>query len=388
MEKVAVIGSGITKFGELWDSSLRSLTIEAGTKALTDAGVPGEDVDALYTGCMTGDMFVKQGHIASLIADYGGLLPTPSTRVESACASGGLAFRHGFMNIAAGMADIVVVGGVEKMTDALGSQTTDYLASAADQEWEAFNGATFPSLYALIARRHMYEYGTTEEQLSMVAVKNHHNGSLNPNAHFPFEVGLDTVMNSTMVADPLRLFHCSPVSDGAACVILASEEKAKELCDDPIWVKGTGQASGAIGLHDRKDLCTIDSTVNAARSAYEMAGLTSEDIDFAEVHDCFTIAEIVNIEDLGFFEKGEGGKAVEEGLTTLDGEIPINPSGGLKAKGHPVGATGVAQVVEAVKQLRGDAGKRQIKDAEIGLTHNIGGSGGTAAVHIFSRRLR
>jgi len=192
-------------------------------------------------------------------------------------------------------------------------------------------------------------------------------------------------MNSSFVADPLRLFHCSPVSDGAACVVLASEDKAKELSDDPIWIIGSGQASGAIGIYDRDDICTIDSTVNAGKSAYKMAGITPKDIDFAEVHDCFTIAEIINIEDLGFFKKGEGGKAVEEGITSLDGELPINPSGGLKAKGHPVGATGVAQVVEAVTQLRGKAGKRQIKDAEIGLTHNIGGSGGTAVVHIFSR---
>ena len=385
MKKVAVIGIGMTKFGELWNSSLRNLIIEAGTKALNDAGIPGEEVDALYTGCMTGDMFVKQGHIASLIADYGGLLPKPSTRTESACASGGLALRQGFMTIAAEMADIVVVGGVEKMTDAMGSQTTGYLASAADQEWEAFNGATFPSLYALMARRHMHEYGTTEEQLSLVAVKNHENGSLNPNAHFPFKVGLETVMNSTLVADPLRLFHCSPVSDGAACVILASEEKAKELCDDPVWILGSGQASGAIGLYDREDICTVDATVHAAKSAYTMAGVTEKDIDFAEVHDCFTIAEILATEDLGFFAKGEGGKAVEDGVTSLDGEIPVNSSGGLKSKGHPVGATRVAQVVETVTQLRGNAGQRQVKDAEIGLTHNIGGSGGTAAVHIFSR---
>jgi len=385
MRKVAVIGVGMTRFGELWNSSLRNLTIEAGIKALSDAGVPGERVDALYTGCMSGDMFIKQGHIASLIADYGGLLPVPSTRVEAACASGGLALRQGLMAIASGFANIVVVGGVEKMTDALGSQTTGYLASAADQEWESFNGATFPSLYALMARRHMYEYGTTEEQLSLVAVKNHYNGSLNPNAHFQFEVSLERVMNSTLVADPLRLFHCSPVSDGAACVVLASEEKAKEISNDPIWIIGSGQASGAIGIYDREDICTIDSTVNAGKSAYKMAGVTPKDIDFAEVHDCFTIAEIIDTEDLGFFKKGEGGKAVEEGITSLNGELPINSSGGLKAKGHPVGATGVAQVVEVVTQLRGKAGKRQIKDAEIGLTQNIGGSGGTAVVHIFSR---
>ncbi len=385
MENVAVIGVGMTKFGELWNSSLRNLTIEAGTKALNDANVVGEDIDALYTGCMTGDMFVKQGHISSLIADYGGLLPTPSTRVESACASGGLALRQGIMTIASGMADIVVSAGVEKMTDAMGSQTTGYLASAADQEWEAFNGATFPSLYALMATRHMHEYGTTEEQLSLVAVKNHHNASLNPHAHFPFETTVEKVMSSTFIADPLRLFHCSPISDGAACVVLASEEKAKELSDDPVWIRGSGQASSAIGIYDRDDICTLDATVNAAKSAYKMARMTPEDIDFAEVHDCFTINEIISTEDLGFFTKGEGGKAVEDGITSLDGELPINSSGGLKAKGHPVGATGIAQVVEAVLQLRGEAGKRQIDDVEIGLTHNVGGSGGTAVVHIFSR---
>jgi len=237
----------------------------------------------------------------------------------------------------------------------------------------------------MIARRHMYEHGTTEEQMAMVAVKNHYNGARNPNAHFKREITVDNVLNSSKIADPIKLLDCSPISDGAAVLILASAEKAKELCDDPIWIAGTGQATGSIALHNRKDLCTIDATIEASRKAYEMAGITPEQVSCAEVHDCFTIAEICAIEDLGFCEKGQGGKFVEEGNTKLTGSKPINTSGGLKAKGHPVGATGVAQVVEAVLQLRGQAGERQVKDPEYVLTHNIGGSGGTASVHIFSK---
>jgi acetyl-CoA C-acetyltransferase len=246
-------------------------------------------------------------------------------------------------------------------------------------------GATFPGLYAMMARLHMHKYGTTQKQLAAVAVKNHHNGTMNPKAQFQNEITIDTVINSVMVADPLRVFDCSPISDGASAVVIAPADIAKKYTDTPIYVKASAQASGTISLHDRPDITTIDATVAAANWAYKMAKVTAKDINFAEVHDCFTIAEICAIEDLGFVKKGEGGKAAESGLTAIGGKIPVNPSGGLKACGHPVGATGVKQAVEMVLQLRGEAGKRQIDGANIGLTHNVGGSGGTAVVHIFGR---
>ena len=385
MRRVAIVGIGMTKFGEHWDISFRDLVVDSGIHAMWDAGVKAEQIEAIYGGNMSGGRFVNQEHIASLIADHTGLTPKPCTRVESACASGGVAVRMGYMDVASGMHDIVAVGGVEKMTDITGDRATDVLATAADQEWEAFYGLTFPGAYALIARAHMKKYGTTEEQLASVAVKNHANGKLNPKAQFPFEVSLDQVMKSAKIADPLKLLDCSPLGDGAATVILASEEKAKEFTDCPIWIEGTGHGTDTIALHDRADLTTLGATVEAGRQAFKQAKMTPKDIDLIEVHDCFTIAEICAIEDLGFFKKGEGGKASADGRTSRDGEIPVNVSGGLKSKGHPVGATGVAQIYEIVTQLRGKADKRQLPDAEVGMTHNVGGSGGTCVTHILRR---
>ena len=383
MRDVAIIGVSQTKFGELWEVSFRDLITEAGMKAVADAGIEGQDLEAMYVGNMTAGLFIQQEHIASLIADHAGLTPIPCTRVEAACASGGLALRSGIMAVASGYHDVVISAGVEKMTDVV--DPTPAIATASDQEWEAQQGVTFPSLYAMMARRHMYEYGTTREQLAMFSVNNHKNGSLNPLAQYPFEIGVDQVLNSTMVADPLRLLDCSPVTDGAAAVILCPAEDARKYTDTPVYVKASAQASGTIALHDRRDITTIDSTVHASRTAYDMAGVGPKDIDAVEVHDCFSINGILAIEDLGFVEKGQGGSAVEEGLIAIDGEIPVNPSGGLKARGHPLGATGIAQAAEMVWQLRGDAGKRQVEGIEIGMTHNIGGTGGTAAVHIFGR---
>jgi acetyl-CoA C-acetyltransferase len=383
LRDVAIIGVSQTKFGELWDISFRDLITEAGMKAVADADIEGQDLEAMYVGNMTAGLFIQQEHIASLIADHSGLTPIPCTRVEAACASGGLALRSGIMAVASGYHDVVLSAGVEKMTDVV--DPTPAIATASDQEWEAQQGVTFPSLYAMMARRHMYEYGTTREQLAMFSVNNHKNGSLNPLAQYPFEINVDKVLNSTMVADPLRLLDCSPVTDGAAAVILCPAEDARKYTDTPVYVKASAQASGTIALHDRRDITTIDSTVHASRTAYDMAGVGPKDIDAVEVHDCFSINGILAIEDLGFVEKGQGGTAVEEGLIGIDGEIPVNPSGGLKARGHPLGATGIAQAAEMVWQLRGDAGKRQVEGIEIGMTHNIGGTGGTAAVHIFGR---
>lgn len=384
MRDVAVIGVGLTKFGELWDKSFRQLIAEAGSKAILDAKIEGKDIDALYVGSMSSGRFVDQEHVGALVAEVSGLsqLHIPATRVEGACASGGLAVREGYLSIASGMNDVVVAGGIEKMNDVGGTAATEILATASDQEWEAFFGATFPGIYAMIATRHMYEYGTTKEQLAQVAVKNHANGALNPYAHYQSEISLEAVLKATIVAEPLGLMDCSPVSDGAASLVLCAAEKAKKYTEKPIKIIGSGQASDTLALHARRDICTLDATVYAAKMAYKQANLTPKDIDFAEVHDCFTIAEICAIEDLGFVEKGKGGKAIDNNITTLDGSLPVNTSGGLKAKGHPVGATGVAQIVELTLQLRGDAGKRQLKDAKIGLAHNVGGSGATCVVHI------
>jgi acetyl-CoA C-acetyltransferase len=383
MREVVVIGVGMTKWGELWEKSLRQIFVETALLALADAGV--SRIDSMYVGSMSSGLFTGQEHIASLLADYLGKTPIPAVRVESACASGGLALRQGFIEVASGLSDIVLVGGVEKMTDVDGSEATYALGTAADQEYEGFHGITFPGLYALIARAHMAKYGTTREQLAMVAVKNHDNGSMNPLAQYPFKITVDAVLNSVLVADPLRILDCSPITDGAAVVILSSLSTARKLKKPLVKITGTGHATDAIALSSRKDITWLESSFQAGQQAYKMAGKKPKNIDLIEVHDCFTIAEICVTEALGFFDIGKGGEAVQKGLTSLKGKIPVNASGGLKAKGHPVGATGVAQVVEIVKQLRGDAGQRQVKKARVGMTQNMGGSGGSAVVHIFER---
>ena len=383
MREVAVIGVGMTKWGELWEKSLRQNFVETALLALEDAGV--SKIDSMYVGSMSPGLFIGQEHIASLLADYLGKTPLPATRVESACASGGLALRQGYIEVASGLSDIVLVGGVEKMTDVNGNEATYALGTAADQEYEGFHGITFPGLYALIARAHMEKYGTTREQLAMVAVKNHDNGSMNPLAQYPYKITVEAVLNSVLVADPLRVLDCSPITDGAAAVILSSLITARKLKKPLVKIIGSGHATDTISLSSRKDITWLESTFQAAQQAYKMSGKKPKNIDLVEVHDCFTIAEICVTEALGFVEPGKGGEAVQKGLTSLKGKIPVNASGGLKAKGHPVGATGVAQAIEIVKQLRGDAGQRQVKKARVGMTQNMGGSGGSALVHIFER---
>ncbi|WP_424357701.1 thiolase domain-containing protein [Methanocella sp. MCL-LM] len=391
MRDVAIIGVGCTKFGEMWDRSFRDIFVEAGAKAIEDANLSGEEIEAMYVGNMSGGQFVQQEHIGSLIADYAGLardFNIPATRVEAACASGGLALRNAVISVASGYHDVVVAAGVEKMTDVETGVTVDALASAADREWEGFMGATFPALYAMVARLHMHKYGTTRKQLAEVAVKNHRNAVHNPRAQFRNEITVDTVLNASMVADPFTLFDCSPITDGAAAVIVAPVEIARKYTDCPIYVLGAGQATDTISLHNRKDFCTFGASVAAGKRAYEQAGVGPQDIDLVEVHDCFTIAELLAIEDLGFFKKGESGPATERGETAIGGKIAVNASGGLKATGHPVGATGIKQAVECVEQLRGEAGKRQVAGAKIAMTHNVGGTGGTAVCHILSNEKR
>jgi acetyl-CoA C-acetyltransferase len=384
MREVAVIGVGMNQWGELWEKSHRTIWTEAALQAIEDAGV--DHVDAMYVGCMSGGLFVGQEHLGALLADQLGMGPIPGTRVESACASGGLAFRQAYMAVASGMHDIVLATGVEKMTDVDGAAATYALSTAADQEYECYHGITFPGLYAMMANAHMHKYGTTRKQLAAVAVKNHENGSKNPLAQFRSKVTAEQVMSSVMVADPLRVLDCSPVTDGAAAVIVAPLDMARKLARHPaVRVAASAHATDAIALHDRADLAELASTQKAAEDAYKQAGIGVDDLSFCEVHDCFTIAEIMVTEALGLFDRGSGGQAAETGVTALDGKIPINPSGGLKSKGHPVGATGIAQVREAVLQLRHECGDRQVKNATRGLTQNMGGTGASSVIHIFER---
>jgi len=383
MRSVSIIGHGCTEFGEHWCKSFRQLIAEAGIEAIMRAGIEGKDIQALYGGSMASGRFIGQEHIGALIADQLGLNPIAATRVENACASGGAALRSGYLAVKSGEYDIVAVGGVEKMTDVGTEQAAIALGGAGDQETELFHGATFPALYALMARTHMEKFGTTEEQLAQVAVKNHKNAALNPKAQFQREITVDTVMKSGYISTPLKLLDCSPITDGAAALILCETEKAKEICENPIEIIASEQASDTLSLAGRKKLYETAAAKTAAESAFKKTGLKPGDVDFAEVHDCFTIAEILAIEALGFCPQGQGGKFTEQGKTALNGEMPVNPSGGLKGKGHPVGATGIAQAIEACLQLQGKAEKRQVKGAKLGLTHNVGGSGATCILHMY-----
>lgn len=379
MREVAIVGAGMTRFGELWDASLRDLFVEAATGALAQAGA--DHVDSLYVGNMAGGQFVGQEHLGPLMADQLGMAGVAAARVESACASGGVALRLAFMEVAAGFSDLVLATGIEKMTD--GADVTQVLATASDQETEVYHGVTFPGLYAMIARAHMEAFGTTEEDLAWVAVKNHRHGARNPKAQFRREVTAEQVMGSSLIAAPLRLLHCSPVSDGAAAVLLCPLSEARRYTDRPVKILGSGMATGSMALADRHDPAVLDAVEKAGERAYGMAGVGPGDIQLAEVHDCFAISEICCIEALGLVEQGQAGGAARSGATALGGRVPVNTSGGLKSKGHPVGATGVAQAIEIFEQLRGEAGDRQVEGARIGLAQNMGGSGASSVVHIF-----
>lgn len=382
----AVISAGLSKFGKRSGFSGRELFAEAALEAFERCPNldPKKDIKLLIIGNMS-ESFEHQCHSAPIMSDWAGLLPTPAVRVEVACASSAAAIRYGLFAILSGLYDVVMVGGFEKMTHRTTPEATEYLAMAADHPFEQWNGATFPGLFALMATAHMHRYGTTEEQMALVAVKNHHNATLNPKAHLQKEVTVERVLGSRVIAKPLKLYDCSLISDGASCAILTRPEIARKYTDTPVYIIGSGHGTDAIGLYERDDLTSLKATKIAAKEAYEMAGLIPKDIDIAEVHDCFTIAEIMAYEDLGFCKSGEGGKFIESGSPMLDGELPINMSGGLKAKGHPVGATGVAQLYEIFLQLTGQAEKRQVEDCEVGLTQNVGGSGATCIVHIYRR---
>lgn len=383
---VSIVSAGLSKFGKLEGLYAREIFAEAAKEAFDRCPKldPKKDIQALFVGHM-GESYEHQGHTGATMADWAGLLHVPATRTEAACASSGAALRTAIYAVLSGLADVVMVGGVEKMTHRSTAEVTEYLAMASDYPFEQWHGITFPGLFALMATAHMHKYGTTEKQLAAVAVKNHYHGSLNPKAHMQKEITLENALSSRVIAWPLKLYDCSLITDGASCLILTKPELAKKYTDTPVHIIGSGQASDTIGLYERESFTSLTAARLAAKKAYEMADAKPEDIDVAEVHDCFTIAEIIAYEDLGFCKPGEGGQLVEKGETKLGGRLPVNTSGGLKAKGHPVGATGTGQAYEIFLQLTGQADKRQVKNAEIGLTHNVGGSGATATIHIYRR---
>jgi acetyl-CoA C-acetyltransferase len=411
---VSIVGAGMSRFGAFKGKSSRDLFVEAFQDLMEhlDQGIDVEDIECGYIGNYSSDLFEGQGHTAPIIADWLGMTPTPLTRIENACASSGSAFREGIMAIASGMYDIVLVGGVEKMTDLPTEGVTDVLASAADGLYEVPAGLTFPGIYGALAKAHMDRYETNLSHLLKVGIKNHNNGALNPKAQFNTSIRdlmerrkaraqergepvpdwqdemdfLNDPRANPWIAWPLRLYDCAPITDGASCVLLVSSDFAGNFTDKPVHIAGTGQATGR-PLHDAEELTSLSAAKAASAQAYAMAGIEPKDVQVAEVHDCFTIAEIIATEDLGFFAPGEGPHAVDEGRTALQGDRPINTSGGLKAKGHPVGASGIAQVIEVFQQLRGEAGGRQLpnNNLEVGLIHNVGGTGGTCVVNVLRR---
>jgi acetyl-CoA C-acetyltransferase len=381
--KVCVLGAGSTKYGKL-NEGIIEIALDASIDAIESAGITPKDIQAGYISNVFG-VSDKQVHMAPVIMSNLGLPGVPGLTIESACGSGSIMFREAYANIAAGFYDCILGLGVEKITHTGTIQSTTLFSYCSDFFYEGGNGASFPGLFASIARAYMAKYKASEEDLACVAVKNHENGILNPKAHVRKKITIDDVLKSPIVASPLKLYDCCPFSDGASAVILCNEDFAKKSGRPYVEVIGSGRGASSAAVQGRNDITTIPSTVAAAKQAYKMAGVTPKDIDFAEVHDCFTIAEIIDIEDLGFFRKGAGANAVREGTTSRNGEIPINPSGGLKSKGHPIGATGIGQVVEVFEQLTGKAEQRTVSDAEIALTHNFGATGASAAVHIFKR---
>lgn len=375
--RVNILGSGITKFGEHWDKGLLDLAIAAGNEALENSGLKPEAIDAVLVGNMLYSKASGQDHLGALIAASLGI-KSASSHIEAACASGGLAIHQAVQGMLSGLYDNVIVIGVEKMTDLSTSEVSTALMGAASEE-ERKAGLTFPALYALMAKAHMKKFGTTREQLASVAVKNHFHASLNPKAQYSFEISVDKVLSSSMIADPLTLFDSSPITDGAAAVVLSGSKNSE------VFISASTVASDSVGLSERESLTEVSATKRASEIAFRQAGISQNDIDLLEVHDCFTIAEILAMEDLGFCKKGEGGKFIESGVTKLGNKLPVNTSGGLKGCGHPVGATGVKQIIEVYEQLKGVTKNRQVKNAKIGLTHNVGGTGATVVIHILQR---
>ncbi|WP_252698597.1 thiolase domain-containing protein [Natronosalvus vescus] len=384
MHQARIVGVGMTNFG-VHDQPLPELFADAAFDAFDDAGIEGSAIDAFFLGNAMGGQTERDTHLAPTLASHIGLAGIPCQRYEDACATSSNAFKHAVRAVEAGHHDVVLVGGVERCTPATGLGTpemTSVFASAAHRQYEQPTGLSFPGVFGLLTTRHMHEYGTTEEELAAVAVKNHQHGTMNSRAQFGKETTIEAVLESPIVASPFHLLDCCPFSDGAAAVVVANEEAAADLPGEAVTVSGVGHATDVIPLAEKADFTATQSARDAAEAAYAEAGVGPDDIDVVELHDCFTGAEVLAIEALGFFEDGEGGKAAMEGETALGGRIPVNPSGGLKAKGHPIGATGVAQLVELTEHLRGEAGERQVEGATRGLAHNLGGDAGTTIVSI------
>ncbi len=387
MNKAAIVGAGLSKFGKRGDVSLRELAAEAAVEAFKHTrNIEPRDIDAVFVSCAQPERLVVQSNVSPLIAEYLGVKPSRgAVRVEAACSSGGVALRLASAMIAGGYAENVLVLGVEKMHAAPREEVMTSLSIVADREWESIHGINAPAGFALVAQRHMHEYGTTEEQMGYVALKNHKNGEMNPKAMFRKRITIQEYADSPVISRPLKLYDCSPICDGAACVILTAAERARRYNDTPIIIEAIAQSTSGNTVSSLESLTTWPAMREAVSQAYRAAGVGPGDIDVAEVHDCFTIAEIVEYEELGFCEKGMGGRFVEDGQSDIGGRVAVNTSGGLKAKGHPIGATGVAQAVEIVFQLQGEAGKRQVGGAEIGLTHNLGGFAVNHVVGIYRR---
>jgi len=385
MSGVSIVGVGTTPVDKHWESSMRELGVRAINDALRDAGVSREAVDSLYVGNMLSGKVVDQENVGALIADFADLGHVPATKVEAACASGGAALQAGVKGVLSGLEDLTVVLGVEKLTDVCKCDVNEGLAYAADQEFETFHGATFVSLNAMATRLYMEEFDVDHEDLMHFSVNAHRNAANNPDAMFQSEIDVETAMNSVEIADPLKLFDVTPICDGAAAVVLAPSDRADEYCETPVEVSGVGNAVDSIGLHDREEFVEMAATLEAADQAYDMASMTPGDVDVIELHDAFTVMSAMGLEDMGFVEKGEAAKAAREGRITVDGDLPATTMGGLKARGHPVGATGVYQAVEIVEQLRGEAGANQVPDAETGIAQNIGGTGSNVTVTILER---
>jgi acetyl-CoA C-acetyltransferase len=382
MSRVAIVGVGISRFGIRKGVSLRELAFEAFKEALEDAKIEKDDIQAVVTSCAS-DEFAMSTQPGAPVQDYLGLNPKPHFRVEAACASGSMAVRSGWMTIQSGLADVVLVNGVEKMTEVSTATATEIMGKAGDSTWEYPFGLTFPGYYAMLANNYLATYKETERSdLAKVAVKNHYYGTLNPKAHMQKMVTEEQAMSGFMVAYPLRLHDCSLISDGASSLIMVNEKMANKF-DKPVWMTGLGAGSETHFLGRRKSLSSLQSARVAAEQAYHMAGIGPKDVHVAVVHDCFTIAEMIAYEDLGFCGRGEAPVLIRDKETYLEGRIPVNIDGGLKAKGHPIGATGVAMTAEIVKQLRGECGERQVKGAKLGLSHNVGGSGQFVAVHVY-----
>jgi acetyl-CoA C-acetyltransferase/acetyl-CoA acyltransferase len=387
MARAAVVGSGMTEFG-VHDTPLQELFGAAAFEALDDAGVAATDVEALYFGNAMSGQAENETHLGPTVAAHVGLAGVPVQRYEDACATSANAFKNAVQAVDAGIHDVVLVGGVERCTPETGKETaamTRVFASASHRQYEQPAGLTFPGVFALLTKRHMHEYGTTAEQLAHVAVKNHGNGALNPRAHFGKETTVEEALDGPVVADPFRLMDCCPFSDGASAVVVVAEELADSY-GAPVDVAGVGHATDVVPIADKPTPHVTRAARDAAAQAYEQAGADADATDFAEVHDCFTGAEVLASEALGLVEDGHGGVAAETGRTARDGDVPINPSGGLKAKGHPIGATGTAQIVELVEHLRGEAGERQIRDAERAVAHNLGGDAATTVVSVMEAR--